>query len=67
MNTDEDLNLINQRLDRLEDRLDNISLDKGLKEIDITYNKPKKETHPITAILAIIIVVLVISFIFGGD
>ena len=33
MNEDE-LDLINQRLDRLEDRLDNIALDKGLKEID---------------------------------
>jgi hypothetical protein len=59
---DDELAMINQRLDRLEDRLDSISLEIGYpKEIGITYNKPKKETHPITAILAIIIVVLVIS------
>jgi hypothetical protein len=35
MNTDEDLNLIKQRLDRVEDRLDNTSLEIGNpKEID---------------------------------
>ena len=67
---DDDLDLIKQRLDRLEDRLDKIEpltqedFDNFVKDI---WGKPKKEhkdyidKHPITAILAIIIVVLVIS------
>ena len=58
MNEDE-LDLINQRLDRLEDSLDNIASAFGLK------THKQQETHPITAILAIIIVFVVIGFIWS--
>ena len=40
-----ELGLINQRLDRLEDRLDNISVEMANpKEIEITHKKEEKYT-----------------------